>query len=230
LALAFAAAAPARAQFFQFFDNRPTKRPNTDSWGGRRQDDFWGGRQDGGWGRRQDDDWGWRQADGAPPNLRRKHRPRPRLENPRAVEHNRTKAREPAKTGPGKPEIAKTNAPPATPAVQEGPPPPYEPQLLRLSEIMGALSFLQTICDGPAVAETGGDGKAPWRAQMESLMTAEGAGPSRREKLAGAFNRGLHGYEYSYRACTPNALLAREKFLSEGAQLAHDISTQYRAN
>jgi len=69
-----------------------------------------------------------------------------------------------------------------------------------------------------------------WRDRMEALMTAEEAGPSRREKLAGAFNRGWQGYQYSYRICTPSAQLARSRYLDEGARLAHDISTRYRAN
>jgi uncharacterized protein (TIGR02301 family) len=127
--------------------------------------------------------------------------------------------------------LAKAEAPAA--AVVEGPPPPYEPQLLRLSEIMGALSYLQTICAGQT--STLAAAKSPaedplWRERMQDLMAAEAAGPTQREKLAGAFNRGLRGYEFSYRACTPNAMLARSRFLDEGAQLAHEISTQYRAN
>jgi predicted secreted protein len=112
--------------------------------------------------------------------------------------------------------------------------------LLRLSEVMGALAYLQTVCDAPAGAApvkassgaASGDA-APdtaWRDRMEALMTAEEAGPSRREKLAGAFNRGWQGYQYSYRICTPNAQLARGRFLDEGARLTHDISTRYRAN
>ncbi len=120
--------------------------------------------------------------------------------------------------------LAKAEAP--APAIVEGPPPPYEPQLLRLSEIMGALAYFQTIC---AAAKSSSEDPL-WRERMQDLMAAETTGPSLREKLAGAFNRGLRGYEFSYRVCTPNAMLARSRFLDEGAQLAHEISTQYRAN
>lgn len=117
----------------------------------------------------------------------------------------------------------------ASPAPQaEGPPPPYEPQLLRLSEIMGALSYLQPLCGASAAKNAAKI--APWRAEMENLMNAEDAGPSRREKLAGAFNRGLRGYEYAYHACTPSARLVSARFLDEGARIAHDISARYRAN
>ncbi|MGP0105929.1 TIGR02301 family protein [Rhodoblastus sp.] len=120
---------------------------------------------------------------------------------------------------------AAASAPGANPAPPpEGPPPPYEPRLLRLSEIMGALSYLQPLCGASGAAN------APWRGEMEKLMNAENAGPSRREKLAGAFNRGLRGYEFSYHACTPGARLVSARFLDEGARIAHDISTRYRAN
>ncbi|MCI4680149.1 TIGR02301 family protein [Rhodoblastus acidophilus] len=160
-------------------------------------------------------DMGYRRhRDGGVIELRPKsHRKRPRAadKKPKAP-----------KLAPAAPENAKAVPTPA-PAV-EGPPPPYEPQLLRLSEIMGALSYLQTLCGAS-------DGNAAlWRDQMENLMSAENAGPSQREKLAGAYNRGLRGYEYSYHVCTPNARLVSERFLDEGARIAHDISSKYRAN
>ncbi len=94
---------------------------------------------------------------------------------------------------------------------------------------MGALSYLQSLCVAPEPAKASAEDHR-WRERMESLMAAEAVGPTRREKLAGAYNRGLQGYEYSYRVCTPNARLARQRFLDEGERLAHEIATQYRAN
>ncbi len=145
------------------------------------------------------------------------HRPKAHKKQNAAGKHAKSPEaarQEAAKAAPG------ANPPPPA----EGPPPPYEPQLLRLSEIMGALSYLQPLCGAPDAAS------APWRAEMENLMNAENAGPSRREKLAGAFNRGVSGYEFSYHACTPSARLVSARFLDEGARIAHDISTRYRAN
>lgn len=132
------------------------------------------------------------------------------------------------KARPPLPSDAVKTAVAPNPAV-EGPPPPYEPQLLRLSEIMGALAYLQTLCDRAPDASARAESR-PWRERMENLITAEAAGPKRRAELAGAYNRGLRGYQYSYRTCTPNARMARSLFLNEGMKLAHDISTQYRAN
>lgn len=107
---------------------------------------------------------------------------------------------------------------PAAPAA-EGPPPPYEPQLLRLSEILGALAYLRDLCN----AQDGDD----WRAKMASLLDAEAKNGPRRQKLVGAFNRGFRGYETTYRACTPNAQSAISRYAKEGARLAHEITYRY---
>jgi uncharacterized protein (TIGR02301 family) len=148
------------------------------------------------------------------------------------IDLRRRRARQRAKARKGHPplpaEAVKTAVAPNAPVV-EGPPPPYEPQLLRLSEIMGALAYLQTLCGGAPHSVARAEAR-PWRERMENLITAEAAGPKRRAELAGAYNRGLKGYQYSYRTCTPNARMARSLFLDEGMKLAHDISTQYRAN
>ena len=94
--------------------------------------------------------------------------------------------------------------PPAPAPAQEAPPPPYEPQLLRLSEILGALSWLREICGDK-------DGEQ-WRASMRSLMEAEAPTEARRQRLAGAYNRGFRNYETLHRACTPNAEIIIERF------------------
>jgi uncharacterized protein (TIGR02301 family) len=106
--------------------------------------------------------------------------------------------------------------PPQTPA--EAPPPPYEPQMLRLSEVLGALSFLSDLC-------ASGDGD-DWREKMSSLLQAETPGPQR-QKLTASFNRGFRGYELTYRSCTANAKIAMERYLDESSRLARDISYRY---
>ncbi len=120
---------------------------------------------------------------------------------------------------PAKPDAAKTEQAPAAP---EEPPPPYEPQLLRLSEILGALTYLRDIC-GDADA-------ASWRGRMQALLDAEAKSNIRKEHLAGAFNRGFHGYELSYRVCTPNAQLIIKRFLTEGERITHDVTNRYSAS
>ena len=115
--------------------------------------------------------------------------------------------------------------PPSAPAPAPAAPPetkPYDPQLMRLAEILGALTHLRPLCGEPD-AET-------WRGRMQALLDAEGTPSIRRDRLAGAYNRGLEGYGRSYRTCTPNAHLVIRRFLSEGERLAKDVGNRYRAS
>jgi uncharacterized protein (TIGR02301 family) len=109
---------------------------------------------------------------------------------------------------------------PEPPPVVE-PPAPYEPQLLRLAEILGSLAYLRDLCGA-------GDGDK-WRAQMAALLAAEGAVEARKERLAGSFNRGFRGFEQSYRSCTPNAELAISRYIEEGERIARDVASRYGA-
>ena len=128
-----------------------------------------------------------------------------------------------AQTGnPARPATTPSPAPqPAAPQPggPEPPPPPYEPQLLRLSEIMGALSYLRDLC-----GDRDGDS---WRNRMRGLLDAEAQTANRRERLAGAYNRGFRGYEIQYRTCTPNAQLIIHRFLDEGERLARDVTGRF---
>ena len=115
--------------------------------------------------------------------------------------------------------------PPAPPTATPAPPPdtrPYDPQLLRLSEILGALTYLREVCRA-------GDADQ-WRARMQTLLEAEGKPDARRDRLAGAFNHGMQGYALSYRSCTPNARFVIQRFLTEGADLARGLENRYRSS
>lgn len=99
------------------------------------------------------------------------------------------------------------------------PPPPYEKDMRRIGEILGALHYLRPLC--------GADDGTIWRDKMQDLMEAEGGPPDRRERFAGAFNRGYNSYELTYRTCTPSADLAVRRFLAEGAKLTREIATRH---
>jgi uncharacterized protein (TIGR02301 family) len=101
----------------------------------------------------------------------------------------------------------------------EPPPPIYEDQLLRLSEIMGALSFLRGLCGQP-------DASA-WREEMSALLAAERPGPQRRSRLIGRFNHGYETFNAVYRSCTPSANLAISRYLAEGKALSADVRSRY---
>ena len=119
------------------------------------------------------------------------------------------------------PAPAKASAAPAatpTPAPIDTPP-PYEPQLLRLAEIIGALAYLRDLCGD-------GDGDA-FRAKFTSLVETEGDTEARKDALAGAFNRGFRDYELTYRACTPTARDIVTRFLDEAGHIARDVANRY---
>jgi uncharacterized protein (TIGR02301 family) len=116
------------------------------------------------------------------------------------------------------------NAPQPTPAASPTPaqpdtPPPYEAQLLRLAELIGALTYLRDLCDD-------GDG-ATFRAKFADLVDTEGTTDARKESLAGAFNRGFRDYELTYRACTPTAREIVARFLDEASHIAKDVANRY---
>jgi uncharacterized protein (TIGR02301 family) len=119
---------------------------------------------------------------------------------------------------PGQPSPGANPTQPGTTGAEE-PAPPYEPQLLRLSELLGALTYLQNLCGGQK-----GD---IWRDKMTALMDAETQNETRRERLAGAYNRGFEGYELNYRQCTPNAQAIITRFLDESSRIARDVSLRY---
>lgn len=99
------------------------------------------------------------------------------------------------------------------------PPPVYDDQLLRLSEILGALSFLRPLC-----GEKDGTG---WRDEMNALLAAEHPSAERRSRLVGRFNHGFETYNAVYRSCTPSARLAISRYLAEGKALSSDVRSRY---
>ncbi|WP_293866666.1 TIGR02301 family protein [uncultured Alsobacter sp.] len=123
--------------------------------------------------------------------------------------------------------VAKPATPPTADAAKkdaaveqpEAPPPPYEPQLLRLSEIMGALAFLRPLC--------GAQDENEWRQRMGQLMDAEAATARRKERLAGAYNKGYREYAQSYLRCTPAAETIIGRYVDEGSKLARELASRY---
>ena len=138
---------------------------------------------------------------------------RPKPAKPRAAKPKTDKAET------AKPEAAKAEPARPEPAPASEAPVPYEPALLRLSEIMGALAYLRDLCG----VRDGED----WRSRMAGLNEAEGTTEARRERLAGAFNRGFRGYQTTYRACTGNARQVISRYIDEGSRIARDVSSRY---
>ena len=118
------------------------------------------------------------------------------------------------------PQLAAFGAPQQAPAdVPPPPPPPYEDQLLRLSEILGAIHYLRHLCLN--------DEKDVWREQMEGLIESEQPDDARRQRMVDSFNRGYEGFRSVYRTCTPAATASADRYLQEGAKIAADITARY---
>ncbi len=89
---------------------------------------------------------------------------------------------------------------------------PYDRQIMRLSEILGAVHYLRELCGA-------GDGQL-WRDHMRALMKAEGSSALRRARMTRRFNQGYRSYSRTYNACTPSAKTAIKRFLEEGNELS----------
>jgi uncharacterized protein (TIGR02301 family) len=125
-----------------------------------------------------------------------------------------------AKSRKSKAKEAKAAPAAAAPAAKvEGPSPPYEPELQKLAEILGALTYLDELCAKKPQAD--------WREKMKALMDAEAKSTARKEKLAGSYNRGFRDYERSYHVCTQNAQVVIARFLAEGGKIAHEVVSRY---
>lgn len=96
--------------------------------------------------------------------------------------------------------------------------PPYQPDMERLSEILGSLYFLQPLCQ---------PGDEDWREQMEALITLDQPDEDRRQRLAGAFNGGYTAYSRLYRVCTASASAALTRLLVEAESTAREIHSRY---
>ncbi len=114
---------------------------------------------------------------------------------------------------------ARPPAPPAAVPAPEPPPVAYEPDLLRLAEIMGSLAFLRQLCTGPDALR--------WRVRMLELLEVEGTSAGRKERLAGAYNRGYSSYALTYRNCTGSAQEATARLSEDGDKLSRRISGRF---
>ncbi len=123
------------------------------------------------------------------------------------------------------PVVAQQQRRPAPPPVvreesaPEPPPAAYEPDLLRLAEVLGTLSYMTALCAQPD--------SAGWQQRIVQLIDAEGTTPQRKERLAGAYNRGYLGHQPAHRTCTDRSRLVIDRMLVQGQRLTREISTRY---
>ncbi len=92
---------------------------------------------------------------------------------------------------------------------------PYDPQLLRLAEILGTLHYLRELC--------GANEGQLWREHMRELVNSEGTNALRRAKLVEGFNRGYRDYSRTYRTCTAPALTAIQRFMDQASTISDTL-------
>ena len=101
----------------------------------------------------------------------------------------------------------------------EGAPAPYDRDLQRLAEIMGALQYLRGVC--------GANEGQLWRNEMQALLDAEAPSGERRDRMVTGFNRGYRGFQQTHRTCTPAANVAIRRYLEEGRKISRDVTARY---
>lgn len=98
-------------------------------------------------------------------------------------------------------------------------PAPFDANLQRLAEIMGALHYLRALC--------GANEGPKWRNEVQALIDAEAPSGDRRTRMVASFNRGYRSFQQTYRTCTPAADLVIRRYLEEGSKIARDITARY---
>ena len=91
----------------------------------------------------------------------------------------------------------------------------YDSQLMRLSEILGAVHYLRELCQGK-------DGQR-WRDAVNQLIKTEGNPALRRATIARRFNLGYRGYRRTYRKCTPSAKNTITRFFKEAIEVSSSL-------
>lgn len=101
----------------------------------------------------------------------------------------------------------------------EGGAAPFDGDLQRLSEILGALHYLRGLC--------GSKEGQKWRNEMQALIEAETSAGERRARIVASFNRGYRSFQQTYRTCTPAADFAIRRYLEEGSKISREITARY---
>jgi uncharacterized protein (TIGR02301 family) len=98
-------------------------------------------------------------------------------------------------------------------------PTPYDGDLMRLSEILGALTYLDRLCGSP---------QAPmWRSRMNALISAQRMNSDDRRRYVDVFNRGMRTFASVHRTCTDRTRSVIEAYLDEGARITDRLDERF---
>lgn len=89
--------------------------------------------------------------------------------------------------------------------------PAYEQDLLDLAGILGAVSYLDSLCGNPQ--------SGVWRARMKALVDAQTMSDDDRRRYVDVYNRGQRTFASVHRTCTDDTRRVLAHYLAEGAGL-----------
>lgn len=92
----------------------------------------------------------------------------------------------------------------------------YNADLIRLSELLGAIHYLRELCNAQ-------DGQL-WRNKMAELMETESPEEDQRQLMVSHFNISYHRYRNAYSRCTDQAAQDVNGFIAEGEDLTGRLS------
>lgn len=95
-----------------------------------------------------------------------------------------------------------------------------EADLVRLSEILGAVHHLREVCNA-------NEGQL-WRGKMQELLRLEDPDAALKELLIARFNRAYHQHRLAYSRCTGQARSDAARLLDEGAALTDRLAAGSR--
>ena len=98
-------------------------------------------------------------------------------------------------------------------------PTPYDGDLLRLSEILGALAYLDRLCGAPD--------PGIWRRQMDALISAQGMDADDRRRYVDVFNRGHRTFAAVHRTCTDRTRFVIETYFREGQRITARVDERF---
>ncbi|HUG61823.1 MAG TPA: TIGR02301 family protein [Methylomirabilota bacterium] len=105
------------------------------------------------------------------------------------------------------------------PARAAGPPTQYDADLLRLSEILGALTYLDSLCGAPEAGV--------WRRQMDALIAAQRMESDDRRRYVDVFNRGHRTFASVHRTCTEQTRFVIDTYFREGARITGRLDERF---
>lgn len=98
-------------------------------------------------------------------------------------------------------------------------PSPYLPDLMRFSETLGAITYLDDLCGDPD-AEV-------WRIKMQGVIEAQAMDPADRRRTIDAYNRGYRTFASVHLACSDRTRAVLDRYMTDAVALADRIATRF---